>query len=1027
MKGHACWKPTEVEQAMDTEALQVPLEMFLATHHPVRMTRQDLQTGVARRDYSEKAFLEDFLQPASFAFVPVLGDAGTGKSHLVRWLSANIPSTDKRRVLIIPKVGTNLRSVIDRILGDMRGERFDALRKRLREETDSLTEGRAREVLLNNLATEIGPNGTHGNLGLTEGEEYCVQVLPHLLHDPFFRKFFLADGGIIDRLATHVLGRSDRVERLTDRRQFAEADLSFNLADVSRASADARDVYFQLNEPTILREAVGWLNRNLDAAIASLLHLRGEGLLELMTEVREELAAQGVELVLLIEDFAKLQGIEHQLLEALLVRSAQEGRRPICGIRTALACTSGYFKNFHETVRQRATFTVNLDVDTQVTSEMEGKGEILRFVGRYLNAARLPANTLKDWHQEALGGRADSARPPNACEGCPHLDGCHRAFGESDGVGLYPFNATALHRMMERVSPGRFVPRLLIKDVLKHTLQMYTGDLEAGRFPSPALRAHFSGGKAGLPIALTDKIHRRDRTNADRRAVLLEFWSKGRELVDLDPVIHETFDLPPLGVEKEAPSPAPAPRPPTSGPKGEPGQKVPVETQAPVGPRQEPEDAELSAQLAQLNAWMNGGPLPATLANTLRPYLHTAIVGHSRWDPSLLLIGYFAGEKEPFQPRSINFRRQSVQYSATALPVEIPERDTPEDFRAVAFALEGLLRFHRQGHWGFAGGARYLRAFTSHLERWTGGLLARIQAPTASGTPFDPVPAAVELLALGARMAGRPAYTKASSAEEVVDVLFSDWSAAGEPRGPKWRELSKVLASHRQKLQQIVVSRTGCTKGGARNARMIDGVRVVQPLGRLLKDWHPREAIPEDLKGDLDVLVKARQKVEELLDKALDEEQERHLAWAARVTEVVAAETDWKDLVAELRTAMTKARDAGVFAGGSPGELEETLRRVEVMSPSASSVLSAIGRLREQDTGKRIVELSRDHQTGMSSIDAFLERAQRFLDGSVNRVNSELSSLRAAGGQELEEARDAITASLGSMEKLAEELKRCEG
>ncbi|RKH43187.1 hypothetical protein D7Y23_29795 [Corallococcus sp. AB050B] len=1017
-----------MEQTMDTEALQVPLEVFLATHHPVRMTRQDLQTGVARQDYSEKAFLEDFFQPSSFAFVPILGDAGTGKSHLVRWLHANISSNEQRRVLLIPKVGTNLRSVIDRILGNLRGERFDALRKRLREETDSLTEGRAREVLLNNLATESGPNGAHGNMGLTEGEEYCVQVLPHLLHDPFFRKFFLADGGIIDRLATHVLGRFDKVERLTERRQFAESDLSFNLADVSRASADARDVYFQLNEPTVLKEAVRWLNRNLDAAIASLLHLRGEGLLELMTEVREELASQGVELVLLIEDFAKLQGIEHQLLEALLVRSAQEGRRPICGIRTALACTSGYFKNFHETVRQRATFTVNLDVDTQVTSDMEGKGEIVRFVCRYLNAARLPANTLNAWYRDTLEGRADSVRPPNACEGCPHLDGCHRAFGESDGVGLYPFNANALHRMMERVSPGRFVPRLLLKDVLKHTLEMYTGDLQAGRFPSPALRAHFSGGKAGLPIALTDKLHRRDKTNADRRAVLLEFWSKGKEFVDLDPIIHEAFALPSLGVEKEDSVPVPMPRPSALGPRsGQPEEKAPVGAQAQVEPRVDPKDADLAEQLAQLNAWMNGGPLPATLANTLRPYLHTAIVGHSRWDPALLLMGYFAGEKEPFQPRSINFRRQSVQYSPTSLLLEIPARDMPEDFRAAAFALEGLLRVHRHGHWGFSGGARYLRTFTSQLERWTRELLARIQAPTTSGTLFDPVPAAVELLALGARMAGRPAYTKASSTEEVVDVLFLDWFAAGEPRGQKWRELSKVLANNRQKLQQIVVSRTGCTKGGARSAQILDGVRIVQPLRWLLKDWHPREALPEDLKGELDVLVKVRQKVDELLDKALTEEQERHLAWAARVTEVVAPEADWKELVAELRSAMTKARDAGVFAGGSPGDLEESLRHVEVMSPSASSVLSAIGRLREQDSGKRIVELSRDHHTAMSVINAFLERAQRFLDGSVARVNSELSSLRAAGGQELEEARDAITASLEAMVTLTEELKRFEG
>ena len=40
-------------------------------------------------------------------------------------------------------------------------------------------------------------------------------------------------------------------------------------------------------------------------------------------EVREALGARGTELVILIEDFAKLQGIDMQLLEAVIARPNQ--------------------------------------------------------------------------------------------------------------------------------------------------------------------------------------------------------------------------------------------------------------------------------------------------------------------------------------------------------------------------------------------------------------------------------------------------------------------------------------------------------------------------------------------------------------------------------------------------------------------------------------------------------------------------------------------------------------------------------
>ena len=141
--------------------------------------------------------------------------------------------------------------------------------------------------------------------------------------------------------------------------------------------------------------------------------------------------------------------------------------------------------------------------------------------------------------------------------------------------------------------------------------------------------------------------------------------------------------------------------------------------------------------------------------------------------------------------------------------------------------------------------------------------------------------------------------------------------------------------------------------------------------------------------------------------------------------EALGPEADWKDFVTEVHQVMEKTRNAGVFAGSVP-ELQEALARVENLTPSASATLTSIERMREQESGKRIVELSRDLQSSMSAVQLLLERVQRFLAGSSSRVDTELSQLRASGGQQLEDTRDAITATLVSMETLAEALKRSE-
>ncbi len=275
-----------------------------------------------------------------FAFVPVLGESGTGKSHLIRWLSANIQSTKKRKVILIPKIGTNLKDILGLILEGMEGNLFDEYRKRLNDATSSLTEAQAREQLLNQLAAAVGPNGRHDSAKLSETEIDLVEELGALLYDPFFREeHWLKKSEIIDRLVIHILGHRNPLEIIEERRQFSLNDLPHEVRYYKKAGKKAQDFYGWLTDEDIQKATVEWLNQHLDEAIARVLSLGREDLQRLMREVREALAKQDIELILLIEDFAKLQGIDGEVLEAVLARPEQPGGKRLCAIRTALACT----------------------------------------------------------------------------------------------------------------------------------------------------------------------------------------------------------------------------------------------------------------------------------------------------------------------------------------------------------------------------------------------------------------------------------------------------------------------------------------------------------------------------------------------------------------------------------------------------------------------------------------------------------------------------------------------------------------
>lgn len=617
-----CWNLDMIRQVMNIEATQTANHLFLATHHPIAMYRQDSIKALSQKEYDEAQFLKDFLGEKDFAFVPVLGETGTGKSHLIRWLQAHIKSTDKRKVLLIPRIGTNLKDIIEKILNiaEFEVDKLDEYRKRLNQSSQTFTDKGAREQLLNNLAFQVGINGQHTRAKLADEvtQNYLIENLPALLYDDFFREHLLRDGKIIHRLVIHTLGYQYTIEDINERREFSIEDLPLNFQDIKKAGEKARDFYrFLTGDDDIKKQTVIWLNSNLDEAITQVLNFGREDLQQLMREVRETLAEKNIELVLLIEDFTKLQGIDRVVLEAVLARPQQGENKPLCAMRTALACTTGYFENLIDTVQQRVTFSVNLNIDTVGEKSLITQNDIQVFVARYLNAVRLKEQDIENWANSQNRDEIESA-----CNECEHSQACHTGFGHVQGMGLYPFNSKALEQMFSRVNPGEFNPRILIKDVLKYALENSIDDIRNGSFPSVTLGEHFGNMKLGKKIRLD--IQAKDPQNTKRREIFLDLWDDSNELCNLSPEVHTAFNLPLLDVKtkpREIQQVTPQPRPVTPSVVEPPGEYLVQEI---------PET--LTKKLEILDIWNNQGELPDAIAKDIRELLFPAIIEKIEWD-----------------------------------------------------------------------------------------------------------------------------------------------------------------------------------------------------------------------------------------------------------------------------------------------------------------------------------------------------------------------------------------------------------
>lgn len=905
MRNVVCWDAGEVRQVINPYAEHMPNSLFRAVHSdwnlkvtpPPGTSYQDL-TPASYNDMTPAAFLEDFLRDdRPHVLAAILGNTGSGKSHLVHWMRLNLKEREDRMVLIVRKSGTSLRTIVEMIINALPVADQQGFRDTLNRAGDGTsTRDGQKQQLLNDIAMaireEVIPDGAD------ELEHDLAKSLPALFQDPYMREaYFLHDETVVADIVDHIFKTSNAGDRPDQRRVFALDDLPPGGMDYVNASKNAKGALQFLDlEPGVTRPlAVEIINRNLDVAIARTLSFSGDRVEQLMNRLRAHLKQSGRELILLVEEFARLQGIDRALLQVI----THHGDDQYCRIRSAIAVTTGFFGSIAETAYMRTTHIVDMDQSAGRSKDSDVTPQSLSaFASRYLNAARLGREAIETWAQDA--GPQDA--PPSKCASCAYRPDCHPLFGQVDGYGLYPFTETALWNGARRADdslPRSLNPRVLQNNLLAEVLDVHEPAILTGEFPPHALITKL-GGVLELKLAARDQISSRRPEDADRIMAFLELYDGTGEVKNLPEALRDAFGVP------EIPGAATI----NVAPTAEVPKDKPVSTPRPAS----------SPQDRAIEAWIGGGVLDQQVANALRKPIFSAISDTIDWDMLALERSAFVGASgKLFQQNAIGFERHP-----TAIPAYIPIKLTLPATTATGLALQGVLRANRQNfNWDFEDGDRMLAAFLDCVDEWAREVEAQILAIARPAGDWDPSIAALQLLSVGAAIGGK--LKSDFTLEDLVDAAFDSWPTECQASTEELVSIYTRLTKEREKLAALARATISSMKGG-RKGKMLDPHRYLRAFRDFRRGkWRMTLSPPLDDKGEVVSAGKLYATIAADLEKAVVAEFEARRSWLTEMEDAFGPEATRTAIVTTCDDIAARAKEAGLAGGGNLRGFEEAL------------------------------------------------------------------------------------------------------
>lgn len=1006
-------------ECLMTEAESASDALFLAVHQPMRIgcSAYGVQGSVELK--SEADLLKAFVAkppPSGTVIFPIVGSAGIGKSHLVRWLDAHLrrrSDSAKRHIVRIPK-SASLKRVLELILEGLPNDKYGGLRKELTTAVmppDLLTATRglqAKLLVLLERKFQEARNRIAANTARQDDRQRMAHCAPGslqaLLMDPEIGSHFTAyeDSnrmGVLARIASRYVygaGSSDKGPENV----FTESDLeipeTINRAHLANQTRQYLSVLASEKGKKRL-DAVGFLNEVVDAALGELLDFHGTSLADLFVRVRQQFSKDDLELVLLVEDFATLAGIQGSLLDA--ITRPNRYQEQLCIMRTALAVTTGYLSQW-ETVTTRAQFEWKLQ-DVPFEDDEEALDCFTNFVGSYLNASRWGNSALVRRFAKWEGENEQDLQAwiPNFVEEHhreveSELKLSLEAFGESatNKYSLFPFNKAAIHQLarhyLERNGRLHFLPRLLLNRILRDTLINDRLFFEKRQFPT----ADFHGFH---PRQLENTVYAKIETGGDpeqigRLAALVYFWGDAPHDVKSAALCsdetYKCFDLEPInwGIS------------PIDKAKHQSEKSKQKEADKQSGKEKETKEVDdfLGPWRKKLRDWRTDGQISQTDANKLRGFLAEAIDAELDWDALLL---------KPVPIANRNIWLPKVNIGNPSIPETIAVAATNEDWedakRSTRFfgAIGAVIRYHEtHKSWNYEGGDRdsaaygwLIGAMVSQAEDFF--LREGHKIPRAKAVPL------AQALILDARLLNLSGASSNSDAD-LVAAMFRIPSAPANPpfnTSDVWERLLNGARLSRQELTGFLLLHVAARQGGADKVQAIDAAVLLEALrGLKTATWKWNQEVPLDRTTIAQTTKEHLRYLKVSLESAVRVRKEKLIAWRENAVNWLGPNFDIKSISEEMRTAALEARQANCF---SCGELAcETIRdRIrELESCPLRATLDNIAKIADESTsfGSVLSALAQTEERVINLLQTVIEESEQFFRETGRKVDEMLAN-----------------------------------
>jgi hypothetical protein len=982
----------EIDRCIKAEAEAASEAVLLAVHQPMPLAVRNAGSQL-ERPATERKLLEYFLTddlPEGTLLLAITGASGAGKSHLIRWLNAQLRRDRRAKRMLVVRIpkSASLRSVVDLILEPLAGDqRYEKARIELQQAMAEVTPevGAIRlvgglEIALNELGarltTELRMDPQAPNRRDLMARLDHARRLPAFFNDAALQEHFKPN--VLARIVERAIRGNDRPLEDLPLPQFAAEDLRVpGHVDLGQASFQVRQYY-----QTVLNrdggkgfeQAADVLNEALDPAIREVFRLGqamgGMTLEDIILHIRQILFEDGRELVLLVEDFAALSGIQEVLLRVCIQEAVRDGKLVRAPMRTALAVTDGYLAG-RDTILTRAKREWILKTALDTEDDVIDRTRAL--VAAYLNAARWGEAALErrfmgssqDGHGDLTAWVTTFSDENLSADEATVLD----SFGKGPrDAPLFPYNDAAIRSLARRhlLEGGRlqFRPRWIINYVLRDVL-IHRSDFKRGTFPPP----EFEDGRPTADVAnwLSRAVPAEETRG--RLASLLVHWganpANGDEVGGLPEGLFRAFNLPTprnLGVANVPPSPPPGSE--ASGPdeSSRPG----PDTQA------EPPDPELARWRDRLEAWVAGTRLGQQDANLLRKVIQSVLSEAINWNG--LRVGTSAVQS------SLHIEIPNAAGSGAAAMVRLPiaedHRDSDGSLRRTLLAF---VRYHRNGRiWSYPEGDEDSALVANLIDG-----LAEAYVRTVEGQVEAEIACIGRLLIRQARVLGLsthglggPRGLAESVLAPAVPVVWADLPE-NSPEA-RWQELQREAHDIRPRLQDMLISRIGCFQGTGGTAYAIDVVRLSEATRR--EDAiQPRDLEQEPLRSHGNALGDIRLKVR------LSPVVQNLKAFAGEMHEALGESFDKETYVREARALLDVLEKAGAWPGTMFAKKEIEGEIESFRNTALKDLLSKIRPLGAFEDSRSLDEVL----AAVGKVDlSVVNRARRFLNGMNAFLNA---------------------------------------